>query len=402
MNVLCVNHTGAISGAERSLLDLLSGLRHGLNVRLACPAVGPLAGAARSLDIPVDEIPGTDGSLKLHARETPRALGRLSTAAVRTARHARRMHADVIHANSIRAGLLTVPAARLAGAGAVVHVRDRLPRTNVADASLWLLATGAEIVAANSRYTEQGVRVVTPRGRVRVVHNPVDLDRFDSTRLAPAAMRAQLGLSHDTIVLAVVGQITPWKGQLEAVQAVGQLLRTGRDVHLLIVGEPKFVTAATRYDNRAYYRELERAIVDAGAGASIRMLGERQDIPDLMGAVDAVLVPSWEEPFGRVVVEAMSLGRTVVATDVGGPAEIITNGVDGVLVPPRDPDRWAAELTAIVDSDAVRARLGAAAKRRAQDFALPRHVDAMCELYREAIQIRHGTQHNHGISRQAP
>ena len=145
MNVLCVNHTGSISGGERSLLDLLSGLREDVNVRLACPPTGPLAAAARRLGVPVDEIPGTDGSLRLHPRETPIAVGRMSVAAVRTAGYAKRMRADVIHANSIRAGLLTVPAARMASTPAVVHLRDRLPRSTVADASLRLIAGGAQI-----------------------------------------------------------------------------------------------------------------------------------------------------------------------------------------------------------------------------------------------------------------
>ena len=77
MNVLCVNHTGDVSGAERSLLDLMSGLRNELNVRLACPMTGPLAGAARRLDIPVDRIPDAAGSLKLHPVHTPLALTRM-------------------------------------------------------------------------------------------------------------------------------------------------------------------------------------------------------------------------------------------------------------------------------------------------------------------------------------
>ena len=149
MNVLCVNHTGAVSGAERSLLDLLTGLRGEVNVRLACPRTGPLADATLSLGVQIDEIPGTDGSLKLHVLETPRAVGRLAVAAALTARHAQRMRADVIHANSIRSGLLVVPAARITNTAAVVHVRDRLPRSTVADASLRLIAAGADVVATN-------------------------------------------------------------------------------------------------------------------------------------------------------------------------------------------------------------------------------------------------------------
>lgn len=388
MNILCVNHTGAVSGAEHSLLDLLSGLQGCVNVRLACPPIGPLASAAGALAVPVDGIPAVDGSLKLHPRETPLAVSRLSVAAVRTALHARRMGAHVIHANSIRAGLLSVSASRMSGVPCVVHLRDRLPRSTLADTSLRLIATGADVVAANSQYTADGLRAVTRHGRLEVVYNPVDLARFDPSIVRRTAMRAQLGVGSDSFVMAVVGQISPWKGQLEAVKIVAQLRRRHHDAHLLIVGEPKFVSAATRYDNRAYNDELERTIRAHGAEKYIQLLGERHDVPAIMGSLDVLLVPSWEEPFGRVVVEAMALGIAVVATNVGGPSEIIRDGVDGVLLTPRDPDGWTNAIVRLVHAVKLREDLGEAARRRAQDFALSGHVDTMCGLYEQAARTR--------------
>lgn len=376
-----------MSGAELSLLDLLRGLPDRVQARVACPATGPLAGAARDAGVPVDHIPGTDGSLKLHPRETPLAIGRLCVAAVRTAMHARRMAADVVHANSIRAGLLAVPAARLIGVPLVVHLRDRLPRSRVADASLQFIAMGAQVVVANSRYTAEGLRAVTGHGRLAVVYNPVDCARFDRSQLDRDGIRTQLGLSPDALVLAVIGQITPWKGQHEAVRALGRLRQGGSEAHLLIVGEPKFVSSATRHDNVRYYSELRGLIAAEGVADRVQLLGERSDIPAIMGALDGLLVPSWEEPFGRVVIEAMALGVPVLATSHGGPAEIIRDGIDGVLLEPRDPGRWADAIARLEGSRKLRARLGAAAHERAKDFALPKHVAAMCDVYDQAINL---------------
>jgi L-malate glycosyltransferase len=387
VKVLCVNHTGTVSGAERSLLDLLGGLPDHIEARLACPRDGPLAAAARSAGIGVVDIPGTDASLKLHPRRTPLAIGALSAAALRTALHARRMGAEVIHANSIRAGLLTVPAARLIGVPAVVHVRDRLPRSTVADASLRAIARGAAIVVANSRYTADGLRAVTTRGQLRVVYNPVDLSRFTSPNLDRAAMRARLGLPVDAVVVAVIGQITPWKGQDDAVRAISLLRRRGSDANLLVVGEPKFISSATRYDNLRYYAELKQLIASESVADRVQLLGERSDIPAIMAALDALLVPSWEEPFGRVVIEAMAAGVPVLATTVGGPAEIIRDGIDGVLLEPRDPARWADAIARLAVSPGLRARLSDAAAERAKDFALPTHVAAMCDVYERAIGL---------------
>ena len=388
MNVLCVNHTGEVSGAERSLLDLMSGLRNDVNVRLACPVTGPLAGAARHLGISVDPIPGTAGSLRLHPVHTPLALSRMTAAAVAARRHALRMRADVVHANSIRAGMFSVSVDRLSSMPTVVHVRDRLPRSRVADASLKLIA-GADVVAANSAYTAEGIRLVSGRGRIRVVYNPVDLVRFDSARVDRAETRARLGLRPASFAGAVIGQITPWKGQLDAVRAVARMRSSGRDMHLLIVGEAKFVSSATRYDNLAYHAELQRVIAAEGLLDRVHLLGERADVPAIMGSLDVLLVPSWEEPFGRVVVEAMAMGLPVLATRVGGPAEIIHDGVDGILLPPLKPEMWAETLSRMMTSEAVRTRLGAAARRRACDFALDSHVRAMREVYDEAVRSRH-------------
>lgn len=387
MRILFVNHTGAVSGGERSLLDLLSGLPDDVAKRVACPPAGPLADSVRRAGVAVDSIPGTDGSLKLHPRETPVALARLGAAAAGTAVYARRMRADLIHANSIRAGLLTVPAARLVGIPSVVHLRDRLPRSPVADACLRLIATGAQVVVANSRYTAEGMRAVTARGRLAVVYNPVDLARFNRSRLDREGMRAQLGIPADALVLAVIGQITPWKGQREAVQATGRLRRQGSVVHLLIVGEPKFVSSATRYDNVTYCAELKQLIDAEGLAEHVHLLGERPDVPAIMGALDALLVPSWEEPFGRVVIEAMALALPVLATTVGGPAEIIHDGVNGILLSPRDPQKWADAIASLAASAELRARLGKAAIARAQVFALPHHVASMRGLYDQAISL---------------
>lgn len=374
-----------MGGAEHSMLSLLTGLRQEVSVRLGCPATSPFADAARELGVSIADIPSVDGSLKLHPRETPVALGRLSLAAARTARHAQRMNAHVIHGNSIRAGLFAVPAGRLAGIPTVVHIRDRLPRSQVADASLRMIASGAKAVVANSHYTAEGVRAVTARGNLGVVYNPVNLDQFNLSRVDRNAMRAELGLSSEAFVVAVVGQITPWKGQHEAIQALARVRQTHPDVELLIVGEPKFVSAATRYDNRAYYSGIQQLIATEQLERCVHLLGERSDVPAIMGALDAVLVPSWEEPFGRVVIEAMALGLPVIAANIGGPAEIIRDGIDGLLVAPRDPQLWADAVLRLADSAALRASLGHAAALRARDFAVPQHVAAMRQIYEETV-----------------
>ena len=137
---------------------------------------------------------------------------------------------------------------------------------------------------------------------------------------------------------------------------------------LLLVGETKFVARATRYDNTTYLAELQRLVRDRCLEPHVRWLGERDAVAAILAATDVLLVPSWAEPFGRVIVEGMAMGCLVAATAVGGPAEIITDGVDGLLLAPRDPPGWAQALGTIIADPARMQELRAAGPRAAARF----------------------------------
>ena len=131
------------------------------------------------------------------------------------------------------------------------------------------------------------------------------------------------------------------------------------EVRLLLVGAAKFVSGATRYDNVAYTAELEALVSELGLADAVVFTGERQDVPEVLRAIDVLLVPSWEEPFGRTVVEAMAMEVPVLATSEGGPAESLREGVDGHLLPPRDPAAWVEPAARLLSDPALRARDGA-------------------------------------------
>ncbi len=114
--------------------------------------------------------------------------------------------------------------------------------------------------------------------------------------------------------------------------------------------------------------------------------GEVEDAPALIAALDVVLVPSWEEPFGRVVIEAMAMRTPVLATSVGGPADIVTDGIDGMLLPPRSPEVWGASVAELLADPERMARMGTAGRETAvRRYALPQFVANVVECYRAAI-----------------
>jgi glycosyltransferase involved in cell wall biosynthesis len=381
VRVLYVNQTAAVSGAERSLLDLLGALPSDIDPVLACPG-GVLAERAQALGVPWRSIPATDASFRLHPRHTTRALLQLSAQAAAVRSASRSTRPQLVHANTTRAAIAAVAARRLGGPPVVAHIRDWVPPGRAATMTLGFVASGAALTLANSRFAAGQVA----NGTVRVVHNPVDDRTFAPGLLDRTEARRRLGLDDGDEVLAVIAQLTPWKGQAEAVEMARLLRRTRPRLRLLLVGSAKFTAPGTRFDNASYARELEARVRDAGLQDTVRLLGEREDVPRIMAALDLLLLPSWREAFGRVAAEAMAVGVPVLATDVGGPAEIVRDGVDGLLLPPRAPSAWAAAAAELLDDPQRRAAMARAGVRRArEEFGLARHVRRVREAYAEAL-----------------
>ena len=384
MRVLYVNHTAEVSGAERSLLELIEGLPDFVEPLLATPA-GRLTEEAARRGIPTTKIAGTAGSLKLHPARTPKALAEISVAAGEIRLAARRHRAVLIHANSIRAGVAL--SLTHSSAATVVHVRDCLPPGRVSATTMRRVAATATTVVANSEYTADSVRGLAPGAELEVVHNPVDLDRWDPARIDRVHARAGLReVRPRALLLGVVAQLTPWKGQDTAIAALDLLRRQRIDAHLLLIGSAKFLSPSTRYDNEAYVAELRRQVAAAKLEDRVSWLGERDDVPELVSALDVLLLPSWEEPFGRALIEAMALRVPVVATSVGGPPEILSDGVEGFLVEPRDPEAWAAAIRPFAESPTLGRRMGRAGRLRVEaEFGLERHVNSMLDVYERAL-----------------
>jgi glycosyltransferase involved in cell wall biosynthesis len=352
VNVLYLNHTAVLGGAEHSLMTLLAARAQSARARLAAPS-GPLEQAAAEINVPFDRIYSVEASLQLRYLDATRAAIAIGRSAIRLASLVQIHDVHVVHANTTRAGLMATAARRLRRRPLVIHLRDCLPPGRLSHAVRAILAGQADALVATSRYVAQRFTAGLASGRiapVRVIDNPVDLERF-----APrgSAVRTESPL------LVVIGQITPWKGQDTAIRALPAVLSRLPDARLEIVGEVKF--SSKRFDNHSYLRTLTSLVSGLGLDRHVSFTGERNDVDDIMRRADAVLVPSSEEPFGRTVAEAMAVGTPVIATTVGGPAELISDGVNGLLAPPADPGAWSRAICRLADDPELGARLASRA-----------------------------------------
>jgi len=342
-HILFVDHSGALGGAQISLLQVLERLDRG-RFTPHLIAHGRLADAARAAGACVHEM-----RLAQLRRKVTAPL-RVLRGVVQLITIIHRERITAVHSNSMRASIYAAVAARATGRPHLWHVRDMLRRGLYAYA---LCASSAAAIAVS-----QAVADVLPcAAKTRVIHNGVDLDIFRADRQAAAAsLRAAWGVPTDAVLVGHVARLQSWKGQRDVIAAAEMVLRLLPDVYFAIVGGDIFGDAA------AYEAELRATVADRTLSTRVVFAGHQEDVAAMFAALDIVVHASTEEPFGRVLIEAGAAGRPTVAYASGGVGEIIIDGQTGLLVNAGAPAALAAGLERLVRDPLLAHALGAAAR----------------------------------------
>jgi glycosyltransferase involved in cell wall biosynthesis len=386
MNILFVNHTGAASGAEFALMRLVHAVRAEHRVAVACPAVGPLAELVDAAEVERFSVPAFEASLRLHPVRTPVGIGRLCAATAALRRVTPRFGADLLHANTPRAGLMCALASRLGGPPLVVRAHEHVPLTAVGRLTRFVLAHSASAIVAVSQDTARKFNEGLEHPLATHVYNSFDRERFDCDRVELDGLREELHIAPDAALLGQVAQITPWKGQDTSIRALEELRRGGLDAHLLIVGGIAFAGKGVRYDNHGYLRDLHQLVNELGVGEAVHFLGSRPDVPRILRALDLSMLPSWSEPFANVMLESMAMGTPLLVSDVGGGPELVEDGVSGRLLPPKRPDVWAAAARQLLGDRQALVHMGDRAREATSRFRDEQHASDMLAVYRRVLE----------------
>ncbi|HEY5614976.1 MAG TPA: glycosyltransferase family 4 protein [Bacteroidota bacterium] len=217
--------------------------------------------------------------------------------------------------------------------------------------SLWVTLTQRmkQDVARFTRFPAKNV-IVNPVG--------VELSKFDPSRYSAQDARRVLGLPEKGSFVGVLGRLDPQKGQEVLLQAAPKILQRFPDTVFVIVGDE---TAG----ERGYKARLFSLVGRLGIERSVVFLPFTEDVPRFMAALDVVVLPSFSETFGYVLIEAMAMEKPVVATNAGGVPEIIADSVTGLLVEPRDHPALALAILRILENKAFGASLGRSARSEA-------------------------------------
>jgi glycosyltransferase involved in cell wall biosynthesis len=189
-----------------------------------------------------------------------------------------------------------------------------------------------------------------------VIYNSIDPVKFrEGITVNASDVKNQLGVKPDEPMIGIVGNFQEWKGQLTVIRAMDILRRDYPDLVCLLIGS---VSKFQEEDIR-YFEALKTEINCRGLKNNVIMTGYRSDVANLINALDILVHASIApEPFGRVVLEGMSLAKPVIATNMGGPKEIIEDGVSGILVPPKDPAALASQIDFLLRNSKVRTTIG--------------------------------------------
>ena len=381
------NRDGTIGGSHRALYDLV---RHLDRARVEPVIVfyqdNAFAGRMRELGAEVclwDAIAPAEFDTARSSHLIGKAAFQARAVRERV-RFLRRVRADLVHLNnSPIAGIDDwLPAAQWLGLRCIAHSRAAVgPHRGLVHRTL--LRRFDRVIAVSDHVAESVVQAGFPRERLARVYDGVDLaDVRARVRRTPTEVRAEFGIPDDAFLVVMVGHLKAWKGQHVLLQALARLPADvgGRAVALLVGEAPP-----ADHDYFDYLVGLRR---DLGLERQVLLAGYRADAVELMNAADAVVHAStMPEPFGLVVVEAMGLGKAVVASSIGGPAEVVLPGT-GLLFDPEDPGALAGHLAAIARDPELRARLRAGGRARAADFDIEPCVRAIDALYGQLLVPR--------------
>lgn len=297
--------------------------------------------------------------------------------ALRHYRAFRRNGIDLVYLNNdASCNMAAAVAGRLAGLPLVLHARGFNANTR---GNRWVLSRLDHCIAVSHAVRAELLSLGLAPEKCTVVPEGLDLTQFHPRPPSPA-LRAELGLSGNEPVITLVGGLIDWKGQDVLLDAAPAILERFPDALILLVG------SAYGKDDRFASMIRLKAASPAFSGR-VRMLGSRQDVPDILSISSIVLHASTKpEPFGRTFLEGMALGRPVIASNEGGPLDVIDDGVDGLLIEPRNPRVLAEAVIRLLSDPALCESLGRNAAQKARNYSIENHTAAISAVLRRIME----------------
>ena len=205
--------------------------------------------------------------------------------------------------------------------------------------------------------------------QLRTIHSGVELGKFPGSEIDSRSVREALGIPFDALVVGTVGRLIPIKGSNFLIEAAGDVIKGKPETVFVFLGEGEL------------QKQMEVRALQLGIRDRVMFLGWRPDVASIMSTYDVFAFPSLNEGMGKALVEAMAMGKPVVASNVSGIRDLVVNGENGFLVPPAQPELLAKRITYLLQNPQVRQAFGAAGKKMAGGYNAESMVEEIDQLY---------------------
>ncbi len=385
--ILFINHVSRISGAERSLLDMLRHIdRSRFEPIVALPPGGELTESlqqcgVRCFPLPLRRICKTTNPWHLAV-----SLLNVIKVTVQLTRLIRRERIALVHANSNTAQIYAGPAARLSGVPCIWHTRDLVTLGLLGP---WLNRFSSRTIAISESVHRHVSPFIHQPNILRTIYNGIDINLIaplgkSQNSLPNGPLGPQTGsLFHKGPVFGMIGQLVPWKNHGAFIETAARLAAILPDARFVIAGDDLFG------EHRDYRTTLESKIAQRELQDRLLFTGHLPDVTPLLESIDILIHPAVREPLGRVILEAMAKGKPVVAVNACGPAEIIRHGIDGLLAASDRAEDLAEEALCLIHNPLLARQLGEAGRQRVeQDFNVRKRIMEIEALYDELLSDR--------------
>lgn len=377
--VLYANPTHKMGGAEFSLLALMEKLNRRLyEPILLCPSDGLLSQMCHERNIKTLFLP----SIPPPAGRAITAYRTLLQNAFFIKRLIQKFDISLVHSNSPRMAYHSGLAARWARVPHITHVRHISDSVFASPLKSRFLLYLSQRILTVSEATSAMIIQHAPyaKAKVEVVHNGIgSVPTFDQAQIQ--ACRAEFGSTNDDYLLAIIGAITPLKGQEVILRALPTILSSFPQCKLLIVGQamwPKDIE---------YAEQLRVLAKELGISEHLIWTGFRRDIPRLLASIDLLIhCPIEADAFPRILLEAGTQATLIVASRIGGIPEQVLDGETGLLVEPNQPEALAQAVIKLLEDRQLSQQLGVAAQQRTLAvFSIEQHVRKMVAIYQTLL-----------------
>lgn len=371
IDILYMHDSSVLGGAENSLLNLTTNLDPSrFRPHFLCHDDGAFADRIRNAGFSVDWC-------QYPPLKRPNPF-RMTAAARRMIRIARDRDIDLVHANTPRSNFYAALVGKWLGKPVVWHARNLLV-PGMIDIDHYMSFLPDRILCNSDAIRDR----FKGNPKAITIINGVNFEVFDRS-LSGQTARDEFGIPADARVVGITSRLEPEKGHDCFLRAAARILERVPEAWFMIVGKA-FVDVEQR---EAALRGLAREL---GVAHRTTFTGFRSDIPDLLAAMDVFVLAADAEPCGRVLFEAMAMGKPIVGTNTGGTPEIVADRETGILFPPGRDDLLADQVAALCQDEAQRTGMGDAGHERAKRmFSIESHVRKTERVYDELMNRQAG------------